>query len=79
MYTTCRPDNETETEKEARCEMAGAKGRAEKRKFIVMTHLGDYETWATSADKAINNVKFRIYGPVANDGRTKYWETRIVA
>ena len=44
----------------------------EKRKWIVETHLGPEPTWATSAEKAISNVRYRIFGAVP-DAVTKYW------
>lgn len=31
--------------------------------YIVSTHLGDQETTATSPQKAISNIRFRIFGP----------------
>ena len=31
--------------------------------YIVSTHLGDKETTATSPQKAISNIRFRIFGP----------------
>lgn len=31
--------------------------------YIVSTHLGDYETTATSAAKAVSNIRYRIFGP----------------
>ena len=41
--------------------------------WIVSTHLGDYRTWATSAKRAISNIRFRLFG-----GRcgvpTTYWK-----
>lgn len=48
------------------------------RKFIVETHLGDYETMAKSPEKAISNVRYRIFG---RSGRplTMYWTVREVA
>lgn len=33
-----------------------------KRKWLVQTHLGDFETWAVSEKKAIANVRFRVFG-----------------
>lgn len=40
--------------------------------YIVSTHLGDFETMAKSPEKAINNVRFRLFG---RSGRqmTMYW------
>lgn len=40
-----------------------------KRRYIVETHLGDFETWATSPAKAINNIRFRLFGPGMNGRR----------
>lgn len=31
-------------------------------KYIVSTHLGDFETTAPSPEKAISNIRFRIFG-----------------
>lgn len=31
--------------------------------YIVSTHLGDYETTAATPNKAISNIRFRIFGP----------------
>ena len=33
-----------------------------KKLYRVETHLGVEETWATSARKAMSNVKFRLFG-----------------
>ena len=33
-----------------------------KKKWIVETHLGLFETWAVSAKKAIANIRFRLAG-----------------
>ena len=30
--------------------------------YIVETHLGNFETTATSAEKAISNIRFRMFG-----------------
>ena len=32
------------------------------KKYIVSTHLGDFETTAPSPQKAISNIRFRIFG-----------------
>ncbi len=37
-----------------------------KRRYIVNTHVGDFETWATSPEKAINNIRFRLFGRGVN-------------
>jgi hypothetical protein len=47
-----------------------------KRKYIVSTHLGEFPTWATSPQKAINNIRFRIFGRTADSGKTIYWTAR---
>jgi len=47
-----------------------------KRRYIVYTHVGPYETWATSPQKAIANVRYRLFGRGCG-GRccdTSYWE-----
>ena len=40
--------------------------------YIVSTHVGDFETMAKSPEKAISNVRFRLFG---RSGRpiTMYW------
>lgn len=32
------------------------------KKYIVETHLGDFETMATSARKALSNIRYRLFG-----------------
>ena len=32
------------------------------RRYIVSTHLGDFPTTAASPEKAISNIRFRIFG-----------------
>lgn len=49
------------------------------RKFIVETHVGKFETSATSEKKAISNVRFRVYGRQPTDWHCKYWIAREVA
>lgn len=44
-----------------------------KWKDIVRTHLGAFETWATSPAKAIANVRYRIYGRRADAATVMYW------
>lgn len=51
------------------------KKNKERKRWIVETHLGDEPTWATSARKAINNIRFRLLGAVDN-AITKYWVAR---
>lgn len=46
------------------------------RKYIVSTHLGDFETTATSPAKAISNIRFRIFGRQPADWHCKYWTAR---
>ena len=33
-----------------------------KKRYIVETHVGTFDTWATSPKKAIANVRFRLFG-----------------
>lgn len=33
-----------------------------KRRYIVHTHVGTFKTWATSPQKAIANVRYRLFG-----------------
>ena len=47
-----------------------------KRRYIVETHVGAFETWATSPQKAINNIRFRLFGRTADSGKTLYWTAR---
>lgn len=44
------------------------------RLWIVETHIGDFETIAPSAEKAIANVRYRIYG--RQRVNTAYWTAR---
>ena len=50
-----------------------------KRKYIVVTHLGDFPTWATSPAKAISNVRFRLFGAGAHGRYTSGWTVREAA
>ena len=47
-----------------------------KRLYICSTHLGDFETWATSAAKAISNVRFRLFGRGYHAQYTGNWTAR---
>lgn len=47
-----------------------------KRKYIVSTHLGDFETWAASPRKAMANVRFRLFGSGAHERYTQNWTVR---
>ena len=40
--------------------------------WIVATHLGNFPTWATSAAKAISNIRFRLFGGRCGVS-TAYW------
>jgi hypothetical protein len=40
--------------------------------YIVSTHLGDFEMMATSAKKALNNIRFRLFGR-SGFAKTQYW------
>lgn len=44
-----------------------------KKRWIVETHLGLFETWAVSAKKAIANIRYRIAGRQCNCP-TIYWK-----
>ena len=44
-----------------------------KRHYVVYTHLGPFETWAASAEKALSNIRWRVYGGRC-DARTWSWE-----
>ena len=37
-----------------------------KRKYLVHPHIGTFPTWAVSPKKAINNIRFRIFGTSVN-------------
>ena len=50
--------------------------RKPKLPWIVSTHLGDFRTWATSARRAISNVRFRLFGP-GSGVPTTYWKAAI--
>lgn len=47
-----------------------------KRRYIVYTHVGTFETWATSPRRAIANVRYRLFGRGRGGGwcDTSYWE-----
>ena len=44
-----------------------------KKLYYVHTHLGRFETWATSAKRAIANIRFRLFGGRCGVS-TIYWE-----
>lgn len=44
--------------------------------YIVSTHLGDFETWAVSARKAIANIKWRLFGRQVT-ALTVNWKVRL--
>lgn len=44
-----------------------------KRRFLVHTHVGTFETWATSPERALANVHWRVYGGRC-DAKTWSWE-----
>lgn len=49
------------------------------KKYIVHTHNGDEFTVAKSPEKAINNVRFRMFGRSYNGVRySQYWEAEEV-
>ena len=50
-----------------------------RRRFIVQTHVGNIPTWATSAKKAISNVRFRLFGRQPADWHCRYWTAREAA
>lgn len=43
--------------------------------YIVSTHLGDFETMATSAKKALSNIRFRLFGR-SGYAKTEYWTVK---
>lgn len=47
------------------------------KRYVVYTHLGKFETVATSPKKAIANIRYRLAGRQKMD--TAYWEAREVA
>ena len=49
------------------------------KKYIVSTHLGEFATTATSPQKALSNVRFRVYGRQPTDWHCKYWTVRECA
>ena len=49
------------------------------RKYIVETHVGTFETYATSDRKAISNIRFRVYGRQPADWHCRHWTARAVA
>lgn len=48
-----------------------------KKHYIVETHVGLFETWATSEKKAISNIRYRL-GGTACTMNTTYWKAREV-
>lgn len=50
-----------------------------KRRFIVSTHLGDFETWAISPKKAISNIRFRLFGRGYHERYTQSWTAKEAA
>ena len=46
-----------------------------KKRYIVETHIGVYDTWATSPKKAIATVRFRLFGGQCGVS-TIYWKAR---
>lgn len=50
-----------------------------KRLYIVSTHLGNFETWAASADKAISNIRFRLFGRGHHAQYTAGWTAKEAA
>ena len=55
--------------------MDGIIEKPKRRWFIVETHLGSHKTLATSAGKAVSNIRYRLLGPVKNS-ITKYWTAK---
>ena len=45
------------------------------KRYVVYTHLGKFETVATSPKKAIANVRYRLAGRQCNM-KTTYWEAK---
>ena len=44
-----------------------------KKRWIVETHVGLFETWAVSEKKAISNIRYRL-GGTACSMKTTYWK-----
>ncbi|MGN0851823.1 MAG: hypothetical protein ACI4Q3_00430 [Kiritimatiellia bacterium] len=52
----------------------------EKKHYLVETHVGPQETWATSPKKAIAQVRYRLVGGAfAGTCRTTYWTVKEIA
>ena len=50
------------------------------KRYIVSTHLGDFETTASSPAKAISNIRWRIFGRSAAAQRyVKSWTAKEAA
>lgn len=43
--------------------------------YIVSTHLGDFETMAVNAKKALSNIRFRLFG-CRGYINTTYWTVK---
>jgi hypothetical protein len=55
--------------------MSKVKEPKEKKHYFVETHAGTHDTWATSAAKAISNIRFRLFGGQCGVS-TIYWKVR---
>lgn len=45
------------------------------KRYIVSTHLGEFEIMAASAKKALVNVRFRLFGR-SGFAKTEYWTVK---
>lgn len=44
-------------------------------KYIVSTHIGDFETYALTPRKVLNNIRFRLFGR-SGYVNTTYWTVK---
>ena len=47
----------------------------QKKHYWVETHVGTHDTWATSPEKAISNIRYRLFGGQTGVS-TIYWKVR---
>lgn len=47
----------------------------QKKHYWVETHVGTHDTWATSPEKAISNIRYRLFGGKTGVS-TIYWKVR---
>lgn len=46
------------------------------RKYVVITHIGDFETMAATPARALSNVRWRVFGGRISSQYTRCWKVR---